>query len=157
MFCLIALIVFSVMGIFSATHRRLAKEAFDCVFRRITLRPCDTGFDKKIKGKVIGKLLEKSPKLARGIHRFWEQISWALVIIFFVSMFFSARTVYNLSVYKTCDPENPENCIFSEQKCSNAGHCEPCNCDSGAAKCELPDYASCGGEESCDCGTSCQK
>ncbi len=146
------------MGIFSATHRRLAKEAFDCVFRRITLRPCDTGFDQKVKGKVTGKLLEKSPKLARGVHRFWEQISWALVIIFFVSMFYSARTVYNLAVYKTCDPENPENCILSgERKCSDAGHCDPCNCDSGDAKCESPDYAACGGEENCDCATSCEK
>ena len=60
MFCLIALIIFSILGIFSATHRQLAKEALDCVFRRVTLRPCNTGFDKKVKGKVIGKLLNKS-------------------------------------------------------------------------------------------------
>ncbi len=72
MFCLIALIVFSILGIFSATHRKLAKEAFDCVFRRITLRPCNTGFDQKIKGKIIGKLLNKSPKLAKGVQSLHE-------------------------------------------------------------------------------------
>ena len=157
MFCLTALIVFSIMGIFSATHRRLAKEAFDCVFRRITFRPCNTGFDQKVKGKIIGKLLDKSPKLARGIHRFWEQISWALVIIFFVSMFFSVRSAYNLAVYKTCDPENPENCILSAKKCSGSEHCEPCNCEAGEVNCQAPEYTACGGEGSCDCDTSCEK
>ena len=134
MFCLIALIVFSILGIFSATHRQLAKEAFDCVLRRITLRPCNTGFDKKIKGKVIGKLLNKSPKLAKGVHRFWEQISWALVILFFVSMFFSGKSAYNLIKYKTCDPANPQNCILtSKEDCSPSGNCEPCKI--GRASC----------------------
>ncbi len=113
MFCVIALIIFSILGIFSATHRQLAKEAFDCVFRRITLRPCNTGFDKKIKGKIIGKLLNKSPKIASFINRFWEIISWILVVIFFTSLFFSARSAYYLIKYKTCDPSEPQNCIFT--------------------------------------------
>ena len=116
MFCLIALIIFSVLGIFSATHRQLAKEALDCVFRRVTLRPCNTGFDKKIKGKVIGQLLNRSPKLARGINRFWEPISWFLVILFFVSLFFSGKSVYNLIKYKNCNPEEPQSCIFVPQQ-----------------------------------------
>jgi hypothetical protein len=55
--CIIALIVFSIMGIFSASHRALAKEAFSCVFKRITFRPCDTGFQEKIKGKILSKLI----------------------------------------------------------------------------------------------------
>ena len=115
MFCVIALIVFSILGIFSATHRQLAKEALDCVFRRITLRPCNTGFDKKIKGKIIGKLLNKYPKVAKFINRFWEVISWILVIIFFTSLFFSSRSAYYLIKYKTCDPDEPQNCIFTPQ------------------------------------------
>ena len=49
MACLIALIIFGIMGIFSASHRALAKEAFICVFKRVTFRPCDTGFKEKIK------------------------------------------------------------------------------------------------------------
>ena len=33
MICLIALIIFGVLAIFSASYRPLAKEAFDCVLR----------------------------------------------------------------------------------------------------------------------------
>lgn len=156
MFCILALVIFSILGIFSAAHRRLAKEAFDCVFRRITLRPCNTGFDQKIKGKIIGKLLNRSPRLAKSIHRYWELISWVLVGLFFVSLFFSARTVYNLARYKTCDPAEPQNCILSSEECSPSDHCKPCECGTDELECQTPDYTACDGEENCDCDTSCE-
>jgi len=156
MFCLIALITFSVLGIFSATHRHLAKEAFDCVFRRLTLRPCNTGFDQKIKGKVIGKLLNRSPRLAKAVHRYWETISLLLVILFFTSLFFSARSAYNLARYKTCDPANPQNCVLTGQECSPSDHCDPCDCGVDESECQSPDYAPCEGEANCDCDTSCE-
>lgn len=113
MFCVLSLIVFSIMGLFSATHRQLAKEALACVFRRITIRPCNTVFDKKIKAKILGKLLNKHPKLAKNINRFWEVISWFLVIIFFLSLFFSTQTLYNLARYNTCNPQNPSSCVLT--------------------------------------------
>jgi hypothetical protein len=158
MFCLLALIVFSILGLFSATHRELAKEAFDCVFRRITLRPCRTGFDKKIKGKIIGRLINRSPKLAKGLNRFWEPLSWILVIVFFVSLFLSGRTVYNLVKYKTCNPADPASCVLTSQdeECSSSEHCQPCECGADESDCQAPDYAPCGGEENCDCTSACQ-
>lgn len=130
MACLVALIVFSILGIFSATHRQLAKEAFDCIFRRITLRPCDTGFDQKIKGKVTGRLLNKSPRLAKGVYRFWEPLSWFLVIVFFVSLFFSGQAVYNLVRYKTCDPQEPQSCILTPEQRTK------CQCEEGKITCQ---------------------
>ncbi len=156
MFCLAALIVFSILGVFSATHRQLAKEAFNCVFRRLTLRPCDTGFDDKIKGKIIGKLLSKSPKLAKAVHQHWEIISWLLVILFFTSLFLTSRSIYNLVKYKTCDPTNPQSCVFNSQECSPSDHCKPCNCGEAESECQSPDYTPCQGEENCDCDTSCE-
>ena len=50
--CVIALIVFGILGIFSASHREYAKEAFNCVFRKATFRPCNTDFNKKLKVKA---------------------------------------------------------------------------------------------------------
>ena len=64
-FCIVALIVFGIMGIFSATHRQLAKEALDCVIKTAVLKPCDTGFDDKMKAKITGKVAKKSPKTGK--------------------------------------------------------------------------------------------
>ena len=123
MICLISLIVFSILGIFSVSYRKLAKEAFNCVFRRITLRPCDTGFDQKVKAKVVGKLLSKNLKVAKFVSRYFEAISWIFVILLFVSLSFSVRSIYNLAKHKTCNPKSPQKCIFNSHEYPSSGSC----------------------------------
>lgn len=113
MICIIALIVFSVLGIFSATHRALAKEALDCVFRRITLRPCNTGFDEKIKGKIIGKLIGRSVFAARIFSRHFAIISWLLFILTIASAFFVFRGAVNYYLYGSCNGLDQSGfCVF---------------------------------------------
>lgn len=109
---MIAMIVLAFMGIFSARYRRWAKEAFNCVARRITLRPCDTGFNDAVKAKVTSKLMSKHHGLAKFTHRHFELISWAFTIIMFISLAYTAYGVYNLAVYGTCDPISG-NCVFA--------------------------------------------
>ena len=58
--CLVAMVVFSILGIFSAKWRRVAKESFQCVFKMIQFKPCDVQLEEKIKSKVTSKLLTKS-------------------------------------------------------------------------------------------------
>jgi hypothetical protein len=71
MICLLALIVFSVLGIFSLSYRRLAKEAFDCVFRRLTFRPCRTNLKQRLKSKLTAKFLKTNPALGRFTFRYF--------------------------------------------------------------------------------------
>ena len=106
MFCLLALIVLSILGIFSATHRQLAKEAFDCVFRRITFRPCTTGFKEKMKAKFLGKLLNRSPLTARFLNRHFELVSWVFFILMIASTFLTVRGAYNFYLYGSCNGLN---------------------------------------------------
>ncbi|MCK4326878.1 MAG: thioredoxin family protein [Candidatus Diapherotrites archaeon] len=127
MLCVVALVVFGVMGIFSATHRALAREAFDCTFRMATLRPCDTGFDQKIKGKIVGKVFKKSPKAAGLIHKNYKVVSWCFTILFFGSMIYTGYGAYNLLAFGTCDPTDPTNCVFNPQ-------------DPSASVCPFHDY-----------------
>jgi hypothetical protein len=112
MICLIALFVFGLMSVFSVSFRPIAKEAFSCVFRKMTLRKCDTGFDQKMKAGITGKLMKRSPKIAGFVHKHFELISWMFTIIMIVSLIYSAIAVYNLAIYGTCTPESPGTCIF---------------------------------------------
>ena len=111
--CIVALVVFGIMGIFSASHRRIAKEAFSCVKRMMTFRPCETGFDDKVRSKVTAKLMKRSEKVAGIFYRNFKLISVLFTITFFVSMAYSAYGMYNLVVYGTCDPANPQDCVFN--------------------------------------------
>ncbi len=111
--CIIALIVFSIFSLFSAKYRPLAKEAFDCVFRMASLRPCETGFDRKLKAKLVANVFEKSPLAAKFVNRHFQLLSWIFTIIFFASFVYTVYGVYNLITIGTCDPEHPENCPIS--------------------------------------------
>jgi len=120
MFCIIALIVFSILGIFSATNRALAREALDCVFRRITLRPCNTGFREKIKGRLVGRLLGRSVLAARIFNKHFELISWIFFILMIVSTIWVIRGGYNYYLYGSCNGLNSSGfCAFDPKGESN--------------------------------------
>lgn len=106
MFCIIAFIVLSIIGIFSASHRALAKEAFDCVFRRITFRPCNTGFREKIQAKLTGHLLLRSVRVARFVNKHFEVLSWLLFISTVLSIFWTGKGLYNFYMYGSCNGLN---------------------------------------------------
>lgn len=111
--CLIALIVFGIMGIFSASHRSLAKEALSCVFHRITLRPCNTGFKEKIKDKILAKLINRSIFLTKLVNKHYEILSWVFFILMAGSMVWVLRGGYNFYVYGSCNGLNQSGfCVF---------------------------------------------
>ncbi len=105
--CIVALVVFGILGIFSARYRRLAKDAFTCVARSIVFKPCNTRLDQKIKATVTAKLMSMSKALARFFYKNFRLISWIFTIAFFASMYFTAVALYNWVVYGTCEPGTP--------------------------------------------------
>ncbi len=113
MLCILALIIFSILGIFSASQRALAREALDCVFRRVTFRPCNTGFQEKIKGKILSKLINRSVFLARIFNKHYEIFSWTLFILMVGSTIWVLRGGYNFYIYGSCNGLNESGfCAF---------------------------------------------
>jgi hypothetical protein len=113
--CIIALVAFGLLSIFSAAYRPLAKEAFDCVFKMVTLRPCDTGFERRLKGKITGGVFRRSPKLAGVIHKNFELLSWIFTLAFFASLVYSVYGLYNFFAYGNCNGANSsEICTLSQ-------------------------------------------
>ncbi|HPS21198.1 MAG TPA: DsbA family protein [Candidatus Paceibacterota bacterium] len=111
--CLIALIVFGIMGIFSASHRALAKEALSCVFRRVTFRPCNSNFKDKIKDKILSKLINRSVLLTKIVNKHYELLSWIFFILMAGSMVWVLRGGYNFYVYGSCNGLNSSGfCAF---------------------------------------------
>jgi len=161
MICFIALIVFAILGIFSAKYRDYAREAFDCVFRRMTLRKCNTSFDKKMKMKLTGKIMKTNPKVGGIVFKHFELISWAFTILTIISFVYAAAGIYNFVVYNNCEgPDAIGPCIYSEitgeltsgmndpscesQHCAvNGCNCSDDNCDANN------DFEACDGN--CDC------
>lgn len=113
MFCILAFVVLSIMGLFSGTHRELAKEAWRCVWLRVTLRPCTVGFKEKMKGRIIAALLNRSALAAKILNKHFELLSWVIVLLTIVSTLWAFRGVYNYYFYGSCNGLNSSGfCVF---------------------------------------------
>src|SRR3989338_8067524 len=106
MFCIIAFIVLSIIAIFNVSYRALAKEAYECVFRRITFRPCNTGFKEKMQAKLVGKLLTKSVVAARFLNKHFELLAWLLFLTTVASIFWTGKVLFNFYMYGSCNGLN---------------------------------------------------
>jgi len=147
MICFIGLIVFAILGIFSASHRALAKEAFDCVFRRMTLRKCESAFDQKMKMKISTGLLKRSPTAGKFVHKHFELISWALTLSLILSLVFGVWGIYNYVTYGNCNGENSsEYCIYEDILTEEQCGLETC---SDGTTCDYVDGVGCTG--ACEC------
>ncbi|MBW2982881.1 DsbA family protein [Candidatus Woesearchaeota archaeon] len=113
MICVLALIVFSILAIFSVSYRPLAAEAFDCVFRRVTFRKCRSGLDKRLKARLTGRASRVSKRLGRFVYRYFEVFSWLFLILLVLSLVQTGISAYNLAVYGNCNGLDEEGfCVF---------------------------------------------
>lgn len=113
--CIIAFFVFSVLSLFSAKYRPLAKKGFDCVFRTVTLKPCDSGLDDEIKTQLVGSLLNISPFAARILNKNFVLFSWIFVLLSLFSFFYMVYGFYNFYKYGNCDgTEAKTACILND-------------------------------------------
>ena len=127
MICVIALIVFSILAIFSVSYRPLAAEAFDCVFRRVTFRKCRTGLDKRLRARLAGRAMRAHKRLGRFVYRYFEVLSWAFLILLVLSLVQTGISVYNYAAYGNCQGLDEEGfCVFDPtgQKAEQVSTCD---------------------------------
>ncbi len=139
MICIIALVVFGVMAIFSGAYRPLAKEAFDCVFRKLSFRKCRTNLNERIRSGITGKLMRYSPGISAVVYRYFEIFSWVFVIITVASLVLAVNGIYNYAVYGNCNgPDSDQVCLYreilQEDKCVPE-QCANVSCDCGLEEC----------------------
>ncbi len=113
MLCFIALFVFAALSVFSAKYRPFARRALDCVLRKMTLRPCETGLDEEIKAKSLSWLVGISPSAAGAINRHFAAVSLVFTLLFFASMIYTAIGIYNFIIYGNCNGAEGGFCIYA--------------------------------------------
>lgn len=117
MFCIAAFLVFAILGIFSASYRPLVAQAWHCVLRRVTFKPCDINFAEEVKGRLIGKLVVRHPGFARFLNRWIDWLALIFVVLSVWSALYLLNAGLNLWVYDTCNPTNVESCSLSGEAC----------------------------------------
>lgn len=112
--CVVALVVLGFLSLFSAKYRPLAKEALHCVGRMATLRPCESNFEMRMKSQITTRLMAVSPAVGGFTYKHFSVLSWAFTGSFFVSLGYTAYSVYNLFAFGNCAPGTPASaCPFN--------------------------------------------
>jgi len=113
MFCIVAAIVLSILGIFSASNRKLAAEALDCVFHRLTFRPCTTGFDEKMKAKILCFVITRSERSARWLNKHFEILALTFFVVMLAASVMFVRGLVLFYTTGNCNGATSEAfCIF---------------------------------------------
>jgi hypothetical protein len=113
-FCVIGIVIFGVLGIFSAKYRRYFRESLRCITRQMMLKKCDTAFDQEMKSKISASVSKVSPTVARFVYKRFAVISWILVGLMIISIGLMGIGVYNYLAYGNCNgPESKDFCIFN--------------------------------------------
>jgi len=121
MLCILAFIIFlllyPILGIFSKDYRQLFHRSFECVFKKVTFKPCDIDLGEEIKGKILGKIIFKYPKLAKLLNKTFDWLALGFVILSLWSLIYMVVAGVNLIVYDTCNPNNVESCALGGASC----------------------------------------
>ncbi|MCX6772756.1 MAG: thioredoxin domain-containing protein [Candidatus Micrarchaeota archaeon] len=111
--CIIALPVFLFLSLFSAKYRPLARRAIDCVFKKVTLRKCETGLDDELKAASIAGIMKLHAPSATFVNKHFEAFSLIFTILMILSFVFTAQGIYNFAVYGNCNGPEGGFCIYN--------------------------------------------
>lgn len=117
MFCIAAFIVLLVLGAISAKYRKLLKKSWGCVTRRVTFRPCDTGFSEELKATILAPIAVKKPRLVKPAEILIQILSVLIVLTTIWSLLYVAKAGASYYVYGTCSPAKGESCSLSAEAC----------------------------------------
>jgi len=116
---IIFLILFPILGFFPS-YRRLFARSWECVFKRITLRPCDINLGEELKNQLLGTIVFKYPKFTRFLDKTFSFWAFLFVVLNIWSLLYVMVAGVNLLVYDTCDPVSGEGCSLSGDACGVA-------------------------------------
>ncbi len=114
---IIFLILYPILGIFSKDYRILFRKSWECMFNRITFKPCDVNLGEEIKGKLLAKIIFTRPKLASFLDKAFDIFAFLFVILSVWSLVYMIVAGVNLLVYDTCNPQDVESCALGGESC----------------------------------------
>ena len=118
MFCIAAFIVLVVMAAFSARYRRYVGKAWNCTWRRVTFRPCDTTFKQDIKDHLLAPLAVRRPGLVKPASIGLEILAVLVILTTIWSGYTVIKSAVNLYVYGTCNKQDSASCTLGAEACS---------------------------------------
>lgn len=129
MVCIAAFIILALIGVFVAgisifkpkvgkAYLKVLKKAWGCLWKKVRLQKCETGFKDDVKNSLLSKAVLKHPKLVKPLSVVIEVVSILIVIVTVWAILTAIKSLLALWVLGSCNVTKPSACSLGAEVCS---------------------------------------
>lgn len=137
MVCIAAFIILAIIGVFVAiisifkpkvgkAYWKMFKKAWGCLWKKVRLQKCETGFKDDVKNTILSRVIVKHPKWVKPLSVVIEVLSVVIVVITVWSLVIAVKSLLALWALGSCNVSKPEACSMGAEVCSIDAH-QPTN------------------------------
>ena len=129
MVCIAAFIILAVIGIFVAgisifkpkvgkAYLKAMKKAWECLWKKVRLQKCETGFKDDVKNTLLARVMLKHPKWVKPLSVVIEIVSVIIVIVAVWALLTAIKSLLALWALGSCNVTKPSACSLGAEVCS---------------------------------------
>ena len=129
MVCIAAFIILALIGVFVAlisifkpkvgkAYLKAMKKAWGCLWKKVRLQKCETGFKEDVKNTILSRVIVKHPKWVKPLSIVIEVVSVLIVIITVWAILTAIKSLLALWALGSCNVTKPSACSLGAEVCS---------------------------------------
>lgn len=129
MVCIAAFIILALIGAFVAiisifkpkvgkAYWKMFKKAWGCLWKKVRLQKCETGFKDDVKNTLLSRVIIKHPKWVKPLSVIIEIISVIIVIVAVWAILTAIKSLLALWALGSCNVTKPSACSLGAEVCS---------------------------------------
>ena len=129
MVCIAAFIILALIGVFVAlisifkpkvgkAYLKAMKKAWGCLWKKVRLQKCETGFKDDVKNSLLSKVIIKHPKWVKPLSIIIEVLSVIIVVVAIWAILTAIKSLLALWALGSCNVTKPSACSLGAEVCS---------------------------------------
>lgn len=129
MVCIAAFIILALVGVFVAiisifkprvgkAYLKAMKKAWGCLWKKVRLQKCETGFKEDVKNTLLSKVIIKHPKWLKPLSILIEVLSVVIVLVVIWAILTAIKSLLALWALGSCNVTKPSACSLGAEICS---------------------------------------
>ena len=129
MVCIAAFIILAIIGVFVAfisifkpkigkAYLKAMKKAWGCLWKKVRLQKCETGFKDDVKNTLLSRVMLKHPKWVKPLSIVIEVVSVIIVLVAVWALLTAVKSLLALWALGSCNVTKPSACSLGAEVCS---------------------------------------
>lgn len=129
MVCIAAFIILAIVGVFVAivsifkpkvwkSYTKALKKAWGCLWKKVRLQKCETGFKDDVKNTLLSRIMLKHPKWVKPLSIIIEVLSVVIVVVVVWAILTAIKSLLAIWALGSCNVTKPSACSLGAEVCS---------------------------------------